>query len=195
MPFGVDSEKAYDHASWSFLIYTVEGWASVRNRVNTYPNASQLSSLGHYLCGSSSFFQSSRDQHLGDPLSLSLFILAIDALNHLILKAKELGLIKGFLAVMNIIWWFNPFLWLQMTLLFFKLQKELTNFRCVLLYFQAVLGLKINYGKLKVVSISASAMLLVWLMVWVAKPVPSIKYLLLPQCQYQGFVFMGSYHA
>jgi len=93
----LDIEKAYDHVSWEFVMVILEkmGFPSKwRSWIFFCISTVRFSVL---INGESSgFFSSSRGLRQGDPLSRLLFILVMEALNRLVYKACELGLLEDF---------------------------------------------------------------------------------------------------
>ncbi|GJU60234.1 putative RNA-directed DNA polymerase, eukaryota, reverse transcriptase zinc-binding domain protein [Tanacetum coccineum] len=93
----VDFEKAFDSLNWSFLFSTLEqiGFsAKWRNWIHSCLNSVYALVLVN---GSpTKEFKIERDLRQGDPLSLFLFILAVEALNVVLLEATNNNVFHGF---------------------------------------------------------------------------------------------------
>ena len=96
------------------------------------------------------FFPSMRGLRQGDPLSPLLFILVIESLSRLIIKATEGGCLECIhingsrsddMRVSHL-------LFADDTLIFYKLEvSQLSYLRCTLVLFEVMSGLKINLSK------------------------------------------------
>ncbi len=90
-------EKAYDHVNWKFLMYLLErsGFGEKwRNCIFFCISTVRFSILvnGH----PSGFFSSSEGLRQGDPFSLLLFVIAMEALSKLLDRAVEGNYPEGF---------------------------------------------------------------------------------------------------
>ena len=95
----LDIEKAYDHVSWSFLLATLEKMdfpSKWRNWISFCISTMHCPILSN--AEASSFFSSSRGLRQGDPLLSLLFILVVETLSKLVIKAGK----EGFLNVFRI---------------------------------------------------------------------------------------------
>ena len=147
----LDIEKAYDHVSWSFLLAILEKMGfpdKWRKWISFCISTVRFSIL---INGEASgFFSSSRGLRQGDPLSPLLFILVMETLSKLVIKAGEEGLLNGFRIS-------NPhsegllishLLFADDTLVFCKPDvSNLGYLRCILLLFEAMSGLRVNLSK------------------------------------------------
>ncbi len=93
----LDLEKAYDHVHWGFLLYMrrhcgfPRRW---RRWIFMCISTARFSVLINGTpCG---FFASSHGLRQGDPLSLLLFILVMEALSRLLSQVREGGFISGY---------------------------------------------------------------------------------------------------
>ena len=153
----LDMEKAYDHVNWDFLLYLLQRcgfpirW---RNWIRLCISTVRFSILiNGYPSG---FFASSRGLQQGDPLSPLLFVMVIETLSRLMDRAVQGGLLSGFLvgnqaksAVMV-----THLLFADDTLMFCDADPaQIEYLGCVLTWFEAFLGLKINLGKSEMVPV------------------------------------------
>jgi hypothetical protein len=157
----LDLEKAYDHVSWSFLMYLLERcgfgvkWC---NWIHFCISSVRFSVLINGTpCG---FFPSSRGLRQGDSLSPLLFVLVMEALSRLMDRAVDRGYLEGF-SVDNS----NAFglkvshmLFADDTLVFCGATRDqLYHLKGVMLCFEAVSGLRINLGKFEIVPVGPVA--------------------------------------
>jgi len=145
------NEKAYDHVSWSFLLAILE---KMRFSNKWKKWISFCISTVHFSVlindEASGFFSSSRGLRQGDSLSPLLFILVMDTLSRLVIKAGEEGFLNGFHIS-------NPhsegllmshLLFADDTLVFCKPdESNLGYLRCILLLFEAMSRVTFNLSK------------------------------------------------
>lgn len=108
--------------------------------------------------GPPSFFKATRGLRQGDPLSPLLFIIVMEVLNKILEKAKELQLLRGVPVGSNgNLIEISHFFFANDTLIFCQPEMRSMMFlRCILLCFQAVLGLCINMHKSELILLGAS---------------------------------------
>lgn len=93
-------------------------------------------------------FKAIRGLRQGDTFSPLLFIVTMEALNMLMLRAKEEGLLRGLRVEVEEQMEITFLFFVDDTLVFCKLDENaLLNLRYVLLCLQAVSGLQINLSK------------------------------------------------
>lgn len=92
----LDMEKTYDHVNWKFMDYML-GRLIFGNKQRKWMNTCiTTTSFAVMVNGwSSSFFKATKGLHQGDPLSLLLFIIVMEAFSRLLERAREVNLIKG----------------------------------------------------------------------------------------------------
>ncbi|GJZ24777.1 RNA-directed DNA polymerase, eukaryota, partial [Tanacetum coccineum] len=135
MIFKVDFEKAFDSLRWDFLDLVMA------KLVNGSPTDE---------------FEISRGLRQGDPLSLFLFILAMEGLHALICKAIDRGIFTGAyigkdkLRISHLIYADDVIFTSEWS------RKNAHNFLCILQCFYLVSGLKINVHKSSIMGICVS---------------------------------------
>jgi hypothetical protein len=157
----LDLEKAYDHVSWSFLMYLLErcGFGvKWRNWIHFCISSVRFSVLINGTpCG---FFPSSRGLRQGESLSPLMFVLVMEALSRLMDRAVDRGYLEGFsvdnsnAAGLKV----SHMLFADDTLVFCGATRDqLYHLKGVMLCFEAVSGLRINLGKFEIVPVGPVA--------------------------------------
>ena len=153
----VDIEKAYDHVNRNALFYLMERmglgerwqrWMKACISTVRFPVLVNGSSTG--------FFGSSRSLRQGDPLSPLLFLLVMEVLSRLLKKTEVGGFLSGFQAGSHVQGGFkiSHLLFADDTILFYDASREqLLYVRMVLIFFEAITGLKVNVGKREIVPV------------------------------------------
>lgn len=102
------------------------------------------------------FFPASRGLRQGDPLSPLLFILVMEVLSRMLAKATHAGLISGFSvgransALLQV----SYLLFADDTIIFCDNDcEQIINLRCILVWFEAVSGLRVNLYKTSILPI------------------------------------------
>ncbi|PHT80461.1 hypothetical protein T459_18513 [Capsicum annuum] len=144
----LDIEKAYDHVNWDFILRQMgfgERWIGWINFC--------MSTVKFFVLINGSpggFFNAHRGIRQGDPLFPFLFIIAMEGLNNMLNIAKEAGRIQGF-EVSKVAGNSVEITHLQYvddTLIFCGVEEEqLMILRLILVYFEAISGLHINWNK------------------------------------------------
>jgi hypothetical protein len=153
----LDLEKAYDHVNWDFLLALLhrcgfpETWRKwIHFCISTMRFSIMINGSS---CG---FFESSRGLRQGDSLSPLLFVVVMEALNKLLMRAEEGHFLRGFevqgrnnnpLMISNL-------LFVDDTLIFCDVDVDQIGYlKCTLLCFEAVSGLRVNLVKSEMVPI------------------------------------------
>ena len=147
----LDIEKAYDNVSWDFLMTILERMGfPLKWRKWVYSCISTVHFSVLVNGEATGFFPSTRGLRQGDPLSPLLFILVMETLSRLIIKATEVGFLKGIhingsrsddVLVSHL-------LFADDTLIFCKPEaSQLGYLRCILVLFEVMSRLKINLSK------------------------------------------------
>ncbi|XP_026378053.1 uncharacterized protein LOC113272434 [Papaver somniferum] len=147
----VDFEKAFDHVNWDFIdeILKLMGYGDKwRSWVKCCVEFVKFSVLVN---GSASgFFTSKKGIRQGDPLSPFLFLLVGEALYYILKQAQLQGLISGF-QVSNEGMLISHLQSADNTLIFLDVDiEQVKNLRLILLSFELLTGLKINFSKTQI---------------------------------------------
>ena len=151
----LDIEKAYDHVSWSALFYLMErmGFGKKWGRWMKMCISTARFSV---LVNGAGFFGSSRGLRQGDPLSSLLFLLVREVLSKLLKRAEDGGFLSGFQASPNTSGGLHisHLLFADDSILFCDaFEEQLLHIRMVLIFFEAITGLKVNVGKSEIVPV------------------------------------------
>ena len=153
----LDIEKAYDSISWEFL-YQVMGRMGFSSRwLSWIKRCIPTASFSVLINGSpAGFFPSSKGLRQGDPLSPYLFVIGMKALSCLINRAVEGNYLSGNrikdgrggdLVISHL-------LYADDTLIFSEANKDqLKYLSWILMWFEALSGLKINLNKSEIIPI------------------------------------------
>ena len=153
----LDIEKAYDSISWEFL-YQVLGRMGFGSRWLTWIKwCISTASFSILINGSPAcFFPSSRGLRQGDPLSPYLFVIGMEALSCMINRAVDDNYISGSRVAigrggdMSI----SHLLYTDDTLIFCEADLDQLKFLSwILMWFEAMAGLKINLAKSEIILI------------------------------------------
>ncbi|RVW50222.1 Threonine--tRNA ligase, mitochondrial 1 [Vitis vinifera] len=153
----LDIEKAYDHLNWNFLLSVLQrmgfgerwtGWISWCISTATFSVLINGTPEG--------FFNSSRGLHQGDPLSPYLFVIGMEAFSRLIHRAVRGGFlsgcrIKGRRGDGALV---SHLLFADDTLVFCdSSQDEMAYLSWLLMWFEALSGLRINLDKSEILPV------------------------------------------
>ena len=156
----MDIEKAYDHLNWEFVIEVMrmsfgQRWLTWISWCMSTASFSIL--INGTLVG---FFRSTKGLRQGDPLSSYHFVLGMDILSRLINKDVEGNFMigckfRGRGEEEELV--LSHLLFADDTLLFCKDNPDqLAHMGWILMWFEALLGLKINLGKSEIISMGGS---------------------------------------
>jgi len=154
----LDYEKAYDRVSWSFLFDMLEARGFDPVWINWVKHIVEGGSLGIMVNGEeSSYFKPGKGLSQGDPLSPFLFNLVGDGLSRMLRKAVDKGIVTGLLEDFRV----GGIVALQYaddTILFSKAKDSvLENLKCILMWYEQVSGMRINFHKSEMVPINLEA--------------------------------------
>ena len=153
----LDLEKAYDHVNRSFLISMLTKMGFGKRWIRWISWCISLTSFFVMINGSPfGFFQSSRGLHQVDPLSPYLFVTVMKAFSQLLKRAVD----GDFISACNVGGFgregvkVSHLLFPNDTLVFVKDDhNQLTFLSWLLMWFEALSGLKINLGKNELITI------------------------------------------
>ena len=155
----LDIEKAYDHLSWEFLTQVMEKMGFGKRWVSWMKWCVSTTSFSILVNGSpTGFFQNSRGLRQGDPLSSYLFVIGMEALSQLLNRTVDGNYLYGSKiadrdGVGSEI---SHLLYADDTLLFCGANKDqLKYLSWILMWFKALLGLRINLNKSEIVPIGS----------------------------------------
>ena len=153
----LDIEKAYDSISWEFLYKVLDKMGFGNRWMSWMKWCISTASFSILINGSpAGFFQSSRGLRQGDPLSPYLFVIGMEALSCLINRAvvgnylSGIGVANGRGEELSI----SHLLYADDTLIFCEDDIEQLKFLSwILMWFEAMSGLKINLTKSEIIPI------------------------------------------
>ena len=153
----LDIEKAYDSISWEFLYQVLDRMGFGSRWLSWMKWCFFTASFSVLINGSSAgFFQSSRDLRQGDPLSPYLFVIGMEALSCLINRAVDGNYLSGSRVAngrgedLSI----SHLLYADDTIIFCEDDLEQLKFLSwILMWFEAMSGLKINLAKSEIIPI------------------------------------------
>lgn len=144
----LDFEKAFDNVSWEFInevLFHMGFGGTWRAWIRNCLSFAKFSVL---INGSSfGFFESEKGLCQGDPLSPFLFVLVSQVLSNMFSKAQEAGWITRFSVTVGgtVV---NHLQFADDTIVFLEAKREQVNYlRYILLCFELMSGLKINFSK------------------------------------------------
>ena len=155
--YKLDIEKAYDSISWEFL-YQVLGRMGFGSRWLTWIKwCISTTSFSILINGSpAGFFPSSRGLKQGDPLSPYLFVIGMEALSCMINRAVDDNYIFGSrvaigreedMSISHLLYADDTFIFCEADL------DQLKFLRWILMWFEAMAGLKINLAKSEIIPV------------------------------------------
>ena len=153
----LDIEKAYDSISWEFLYKVLDKMGFGSRWLSWMKWCISTASLSVLIYGSrAGFFQSSRGLRQGDPLSPYLFVIGMEALSCLINRTVDDNYLSGIRVAngggedLSI----SHLLYADDTLIFCEDDIEQLKFLSwILMWFEAMSGLKINLTKSEIIPI------------------------------------------
>ena len=153
----LDIEKADDRVSWSALFYLMERMGFGEKWGRWMKMCISIARFSVLVNGSpAGFFGNSRGLCQGDPLSPLLFLLVMEVLSRLLKMTEDGGFLRGFQASHNTSGGLHisHLLFVDDTILFCDASEEqLLHIRMILIFFEAITGLKVNVGKSEIVGI------------------------------------------
>ena len=153
----LDIEKAYDHLSWEFLIQVLDKMGFGKRWVSWVKWCISTASFSILVNGSpASFFQNSRGLRQGDPLSPYLFVIGMEALTRLLNRAVIGNYLSGskIIGRDGVVSVISHLLYADDTLLLCGARKDqLKYLSWILMWFEALSGLKINLNKSEIIPV------------------------------------------
>ena len=153
----LDIEKAYDNVDWSFLLTVMQKMGFGEKWIGWIKWCISTASFSVLVNDTSKgFFQSSRGLRQGDPLSPYLFVIAMEVFSSFLKRAMDGGFmsdcrVKGRSEEGVQI---SHLLFVDDTLVFYQAsQDHLTYLSWLLMWFEAVLGLRINLEKSELIPV------------------------------------------
>ncbi len=152
----LDLEKAYDHMNWGFLGYMLQR-CGFSEKWQTWISFCLHCSL---LCFDKWeflwFLRKHRGLHQGDPLSLLLFVIVMEALSRMLDRAIDGGFISGFQVgseEANLLM-VSHLLFADNTLIFCEVDpNQILHLGFPLTWFEAISGLKVNLAKSEMIQV------------------------------------------
>jgi hypothetical protein len=153
----LDYEKAYDRVCWDFLFEVLKSRGFSQIWITWMGKIVEKGSVGVCLNGEeTSFFKTGKGLRQGDPLSPLLFNLVTDVLTKMLLKGASLGLVRGLASDFRE----DGIIALQYaddTIIFSDVEdNHLVNLKGILLWFEQISGMKVNFHKSELVAMNIS---------------------------------------
>jgi hypothetical protein len=147
----LDMEKAYDHVNWDFLLYMLRRCGFGQKWCSWIAYCISTASFSVLINGlPAGFFNSSRGVRQGDPLSLFLFVIVMEAFSRMVKASVEHGLFLGFVVggSGNELVHISHLLFADDTLIFTRASPvQVQTISNLLICFELVSGLKVNLAK------------------------------------------------
>ena len=150
----LDLEKTYDHINWNFLLTVMRKMGLGEKWAGWISWCISSASFSVLVNGTpSGFFQSTRGLRQGDPLSPLLFVIGMEALSCLINRAMSGGFLSGCrvrgrggngVQVTHLLFADDTMVLCEASL------EQMVFLSWILMWFEALLGLKINLDKSKI---------------------------------------------
>ena len=136
--------------NWEFLLYVLKRMGFGERWIGWIRQCISSASFAVLVNGSpTEFFSASRGIRQGDPLSPLFFLLVMETFTRMIEAASTAGLIFGFsVGSANAAMSISHLLFADDTIIFCDNDcEQMVNLRCVLTWFEAVSGLRVNLAK------------------------------------------------
>ena len=153
----LDIENAYDNVDWTFILTVMQNMGFGEKWIRWIKWCISTTSFSVLVNGTpTGFFQSSRGLRQGDPLSPYLFVIDMEVFSAFLKRVVEGGFlsgsrVKGRSEERVLI---SHVLFADDTLVFYKpSQDQLTYLSWLLIWFEAVSGLKINLKKSELIPV------------------------------------------
>ena len=165
----LDIEKAYDNVNWSSLFTVMQKLGFGEKWIGWIKWCISTASFSMLVNGTSKgFFQSSRGLRQGDPLSPYLFVIAMQVFSSFLKRAMDGGFMSGCKVKSEKGVQISHLLFADDTLVFCQAsQNHLTYLNWLLMWFEALSGLRINLEKSELIPVrrveNIDDLTLVWL--------------------------------
>ncbi|WJZ94813.1 hypothetical protein VitviT2T_013639 [Vitis vinifera] len=153
----LDIEKAYDNVDWSFLLTLMQKMGFGEKWLGWIKWCISTASFSVLINGTpKGFFQSSRGLRQGDPLSPYLFVIAMEVFSSFLKRAVDNGYIlgcevkgrnEGGIQISHLLFADDTLVFCQAS------QDQLTYLSWLLMWFEAVSGLRINLEKSELIPV------------------------------------------
>ncbi|RVX22063.1 putative ribonuclease H protein [Vitis vinifera] len=153
----LDIEKAYDNVDWSFLFIVMQKMGFGERWLGWIKWCISTASFSVLINGTpKGFFQSSRGLRQGDPLSPYLFVIAMEVFSSFLKRAVDNGYISGCevkgrneggIQISHLLFADDTLVFCQAS------QHQLTYLSWLLMWFEAVSGMRINLDKSELIPV------------------------------------------
>ena len=153
----LDIEKTYDNVDWSFLLTVMQKMGFGEKWIGWIKWCISTASFSVLINGTSKgCFQSSRGLRQGDPLSPYLFVIAMEVFSSFLKRVVDGGFMSGCkvkgrngegVQISHLLFADDTLVFCQAS------QDQLTYLSWLLMWFEAVSGLRINLEKSKIIPV------------------------------------------